>query len=191
MDESVDDWFAREILPLEEALLRYLNRTWSNPADTEDLLQEVYVRLYEAGKKARPLAPKAFALTVARNLMADRIRRGRVVSIGATEDLEALNVLVDELSPETRATARQELIMLACAFDALPPQCRKVVWMRKVEGLSQKQVAERLGVSEGAVEKQVSKGVRSLANSMFGGEAGENRPQAAADLEYTKHDTQR
>jgi RNA polymerase sigma-70 factor (ECF subfamily) len=104
----------------------------------------------------------------ARQLLADCIRRGHIVSIEATADLEVLNVLKDEISPEQRASARQELSRLAQAFDRLPPQCRRVVWMRKVEGISQKQVAERLGISEGAVEKQITKGVRLLASLMFG-----------------------
>lgn len=175
MDESLDSWFAREILPHEAALLRYLARSWSNRDEIHDLRQETYVRVYEAAARARPLSPKSFMFTTARHLMADRIRRGRVVSIEATADLEALNVLVDEISPEQRASARQELGRLAQAFDRLPPQCGRVVWMRKVEGLSQRQVAERLGISEGAVEKQITKGVRLLASLLLGGEGHEPR----------------
>lgn len=175
MDDSLDSWFAREILPHEAALLRYLARTWSNQDEIHDLRQETYVRVYEAAAKARPLAPKSFMFTTARHLMADRIRRGRVVSIEATADLEALNVLIDEISPEQRASARQELGRLAQAFDGLPPQCRRIVWMRKVEGISQKQVAERLGISEGAVEKQITKGVRLLASLFFGHQTRESR----------------
>lgn len=175
MDESLDSWFAREILPHEAALLRYLARSWSNRDEIHDLRQETYVRVYEAAARARPLSPKAFMYTTARHLMADRIRRGRVVSIEATADLEALNVLIDEISPERRASSRQELSLLAQAFDQLPPQCGRVVWMRKVEGLSQKQVAETLGISEGAVEKQITKGVRLLASVLFGGEGQEPR----------------
>jgi RNA polymerase sigma-70 factor (ECF subfamily) len=189
MDESLDSWFAREILPHEEALLRYLARTWSNHDEIHDLRQETYVRVYEAAVRARPLSPKSFMFTIARHLMADRIRRGRVVSIEATADLEALNVLVDEISPEQRASARQELSRLAQAFDRLPPQCRKVVWMRKVEGISQKQVAERLGVSEGAVEKQITKGVRLLASLLFGDDAQESRSNALSK-EHKAHGKQ-
>jgi len=192
MDESLDSWFAREILPHEEVLLRYLARTWSRRDEIYDLRQEIYVRVYEAAARARPLSPKSFMFTTARHLMADRIRRSRVVSIEATGDLEALNVLVDEISPEQRASARQELGRLAQAFDRLPPQCRRVVWLRKVEGLSQKQVAERLGISEGAIEKQITKGVRLLASLLFGGEGHEPRsdiPPSEQGARYGKQHT--
>jgi RNA polymerase sigma-70 factor (ECF subfamily) len=102
--------------------------------------------------------------------MADRLRRERVVSIEAVADIDALNLSVDEISAEQRVSARQELKLLALALDRLPPRCRKVMWLRRVEGLSQREVAERLGVSVKAVEQQVSKGSRLLAQFVLAGE---------------------
>jgi RNA polymerase sigma factor (sigma-70 family) len=168
MDEDLDGWFAREILSHEDSLVRYLVRTWPHRDDVHDLRQDAYVRVYEAAVKARPLAPKSFLFTTARNLMVDRVRRGRVVSIEVRGDLEALNVLVDEISPEQQASAHQQLRRLAEAFDQLPPKCRQVVWLRRVEELSQREVASRLGITEGTVEKHVAKGVRQLADLLFG-----------------------
>lgn len=173
MDESLDAWFAREVLSHEDALVRYLRRTWPNRDEVHDLRQETYIRLYESATKARPLAPKAFLFTTARNLMADRVRRRRIVSIEATGDVDALNVSVDEISPEQITSAHQELRRLAQAFDLLPAKCRDVMWMRKVEGLPQKDVAARMGISEGAVEKHITKGVRMLAQSLFGSDGAE------------------
>ena len=186
MDEELDGWFAREILSHEAALVRYLARTWSNRDEIHDLRQEVYIRVYEAAAKARPQAPKSFLFTTARHLMADRMRRGRIVSIEATGDLEALNVLVDEVSPEQRASARQDLRRLAEAFDRLPPKCRDVVWMRKVEGLSQREVAARMGTTEGAVEKHITKGVRLLARMFYGGEGADGPSDGAASAETAR-----
>jgi RNA polymerase sigma-70 factor (ECF subfamily) len=168
MEEDLDTWFVREVLSHEAALMRYLTRTWSNRDDVHDLRQETYVRVYEAAAKSRPLAAKSFLFTTARHLMADRVRRERIVSIEPTGDLEALNVSVDEISPEQRVNARQELRRLADAFDLLPPKCRAAVWMRKVEGLSQREVAARLGVREGTVEKHITKGIRILASVFYG-----------------------
>lgn len=169
MDEPLENWFAREILSHEDSLVRYLMRTWPNRDDIHDLRQDTYIRVYEAAAKARPLAPKSFLFATARNLMADRVRRRRIVSIEATGDMDALNVSVDEISPEQITSAHQELRRLAEAFDLLPPKCRDVVWMRKVEELSQKEVAVRMHITEGAVEKHITKGVRMLAKSLFGG----------------------
>ncbi len=133
-DEDLDRWFAREILAHEESFVRYLRRVWPNEDDVHDFRQESYVRVYEAAAKARPAFPKSFLFTIARNLITDRVRRERVVSIEAREDLDALNVLIDEISPERRLNSRQELRRLAIAFDRLPPKCREVVWLRSRKG---------------------------------------------------------
>src|SRR3546814_8946980 len=96
---------------------------------------------------SRPTSPRAFLFTTTRHLVTDRLRRGRVVSIEPVGDPAALNVLFDEVSPERRLDAHQILHRLGAAFDRLPPRCREVVWLRRVEELPQKEVAARLGIS--------------------------------------------
>jgi RNA polymerase sigma factor (sigma-70 family) len=169
MEDTLEQWFIREVVAHEGALMRHLSRVWPDRADIRDIRQEVYVRVYEAAGRARPLAPKSFLFATARNLMADRVRRERVVRIEARGELDALNVLVDEITPERRASARQELARLAHAFELLPLRCRDVMWLTKVENLPQREVARRLGINGKAVEKQVSRGIRLLAEALFGG----------------------
>jgi RNA polymerase sigma factor (sigma-70 family) len=167
--EPLKTWFAREILAHEASLLRYLNRCWPRRDEILDLRQEIYVRVYEAAARARPTAPKSFLFTTARHLMTDRLRRSRIVSIEAIGDLTVSGVLVDEVSPERRLDARQELKRLTWALNLLPPKCREVVWLRRVDELPQKQVAQQLGISERTVESHVLKGMRLLADAFFGG----------------------
>src|SRR3954452_18908195 len=164
----LDRWFAAEILPHEAALRRFLSRACHNRAEVPDLCQEVYVRVYESAQRALPSAPKSFLFATARNLLIDRRRRERIVSIDYTQDLDALNFLVDEISPEQRLSARQELRRLAQALDQLSDNCRAVIWLRRVEGLSQREASEKLGMNEGALEGYVSRGVRALAKAVFG-----------------------
>ncbi len=168
MEETLDSWFEREILAHEEALVRYLRRVWPNQDDVHDLRQEAYIRVYEAAGKSRPYAAKSFLFSSARHLMADRVRRSRIVSIEAVGDMDFLNVLVDEITPERQVAGRQELKRLAQAFDGLPPKCRRVLWMRKVEHMPQKEVAMLLGVDEKTVERHVTKGLRRVADYVFG-----------------------
>ncbi len=177
VDKALNDWFAREILTHEAALVRYLARTWPHREDIHDLRQEIYMRVYEAAKRARPHSPKSFLFTTARHLMTDRVRRKRVVSMEAVGDLDALNVPVEEISPERRLHAGQEIMKLARAFGALPPKCREVVWLRRVDELTQKEVASRLNISEKTVESHVVKGTRLLADILFGRNAGREQPR--------------
>jgi RNA polymerase sigma-70 factor (ECF subfamily) len=164
MEESLQSWFKREVLAHEEALMRFLARVWPRRDEIADIRQEAYARVYEAAKKARPQIAKAFLFTTARNLMADRVRRERIVSIRAGRDTDVLNVLVDEISPERQVSAGDELVRLARAFDRLSSKCREVVWLRRVREFSQKEVASHLRLSEKTVEKHLRTGVRLLAH---------------------------
>jgi RNA polymerase sigma-70 factor (ECF subfamily) len=149
--------------------MRFISRVWSRPDEVADIRQETYARVYEAARLARPLAPKAFLFAIARHLMADRIRRERIVSIRAGGDNEFLDFLVDEISPERRVGVHQDLARLAWAFDRLPARCREVVWLRRVKELSQKEVASRLGLMEKTIEKHLRTGARQLAHYMRDG----------------------
>lgn len=184
--DCLQEWFKREIVVHEVALVRFIARVWPSRHEVEDIRQETYMKVYEAAALARPTAPKSFLFAVARNLMADRIRRSRIVSIELKGDLESLNVLVDELSPEERTGAREDFSRLARAFDMLPAACRDVVWLRKVESLSQKEVARRLGVPARTVEKRVARGVRLLAQMVFGDRAP-HRPEALVEKQESDH----
>ena len=168
MQTALDRWFTEEILIHEDALLRYLHRSWRHRDEIHDLRQELYVRVYEAAARAFPTQPKAFLFSSARHLMTDRIRRSKVVSIEPMGDFEPSHVLVDDVSPERWSSGRQSLAQLSAAFDRLPDRCREVVWLRRVEELSQKDVALRMGISEKTVEKHIAKGMRLLADALFG-----------------------
>jgi RNA polymerase sigma-70 factor (ECF subfamily) len=163
---SVEDWFMREVLPLEPMLTRFLQRNWRNEAEINDLRQEAYARIFEAAQRERPSQVKPFLFQVARNLVIDRLRKQSVVSLESVADFDWLNVSDEKPSAESHVAARQELRLLQAALDTLPRRCRQVVVLRKVEGLSQKEVAARMGVTTETVENQVAKGMRLLTQAL-------------------------
>lgn len=169
MNCDLDHWFATEILPHEAALMRYIRRICSRAADVPDLRQDIYIRVYESASATKPHVAKSFLFTTARNLMVDRIRRECVISMDYAQDVDSLNVSIDELSPERRLSARQELSRLSDAFDRLPEKTRAVIWLRRVEGLSQREAARSLGMKEGALESHMCRGLRAIANALLGG----------------------
>jgi len=186
-DEPLDAWFKREILAHEGALVRYLHRMWRYHEEVADLRQEVYVRVYDAARKARPPHPKSFLFATARHLMTDHIRCRRIVAIDTVGDLDALNVPVEEGTPEARTVAYEELRGLAEALDALPPKCREVVWLRRVDDLPQKEVAARLRITQKTVEKHVMKGMRLLADALFSSQPRTDAARGAETDEGQAH----
>jgi RNA polymerase sigma factor (sigma-70 family) len=166
--DALDDWFMREVVSLEPMLTRFLQRNWRNEAEISDLRQEAYARVYEAARRERPQLVKPFLFQTARNLMIDRLRRQSVVSLESMVDVDWLNVSDDRPSSEAYVAARQELRLLQAALDKLPPRCRQVVLLRKVEGFSQREVAKEMGITVETVENQVAKGMRLLAQAIGG-----------------------
>ncbi len=161
---DVDTWFVEEVLPLEPLLMRLLRHHWHDAAEIADLRQETYIRIFEAAKRERPSPVKPFLVTVARNLIIDRLRRKNVVSIETMADMAWENISESSPSPEDRVAAREDLRRMQAALDQLPARCREVIILRRVHGFSQREVARKMGIKEETVESQVVKGMRILAD---------------------------
>ena len=115
--------------------MQFLQRNWRNKSEIDDLRQDVYVRVYEAAKVKIPHPAKPFVFAIARNLLIDRVRHEQVVPIEAVADLDALGVAIDAPGPDRSVIARDELRRLQTAIDRLPPRCRQVVVLSRIEGL--------------------------------------------------------
>jgi len=165
---EVKAWFVREVLPLETALMQYLHHNMGKSGDAADLRQDVYVRVCEAARRQVPNPVRPFVFTIARNLLIDRMRHEQVVPIEAVSDLEALNVAIEAPGAERAVMARDELRRLQIALDRLSPRCREVVVLARIEGLSGRVIAARLGISESAVSQQLDNGMRALADVLYG-----------------------
>jgi RNA polymerase sigma-70 factor (ECF subfamily) len=165
-DES-SRWFQQHVLPHEPMLRAWLQSRFSAERDIDDIVQEVYVRLLRARAKGEVASPKAFIFAVARNLAVDRVRHREVARAEPLVESEALDVLEEgEGIPETIAH-NQELEFLTEAIQSLPERCRQIFTLRKVYGLSQPEIAKRLGLSENTVSAQLTIGVRKCMELML------------------------
>jgi RNA polymerase sigma-70 factor (ECF subfamily) len=165
---EVEAWFVREVLPLESMLMRFLHQNWRNKADIEDFRQEIYAQVLTAAESGLPERTKPFVLTTARNLLIDRVRREHVVPIDAVSDLDALGVAIDEPGPERNVIARDVLRRLQDSLDRLPPRCREAFTLKRLEGLSRAEVAQRMGISERMVTEHMAQAVCQLADMLYG-----------------------
>ena len=172
----LEEWFVREVLPLEAILMQYLKRVRHNRADVDDLCQEVYVRVCEAALQEAPRSARSFVFTVARNLVIDEMRKEQVVPIDAVADLEALNVAAEIPAPDRSLIAREDLRRLQAALDELPPRCREAVVMRKIEGIARRDIAARMNIAEKTVARHITEGICALANALYGDGATRRRP---------------
>jgi RNA polymerase sigma-70 factor (ECF subfamily) len=159
---KVDDWFTGEVLPFEVLLMQFLQHNWRDKSEIADLRQEVYVRVYEAATQRVPEKPKQFLFATARNLLIDRVRKAQIVPIAAATDLETLEVAADEPGPDRVLVARDELRRMRDALDRLQPRWREAIILGRIEGLSRREIAQRMGVTELTAAQYLSLGISAL-----------------------------
>ena len=190
LDGAVDDvertrWFMHHILPHEAALKGWLTRRWGPAAfDIDDIVQESYALLAERERMDDILNPRAYLFQVAHSLVVRSIRRARIVSILAIEDLGMVDFADDAATPEQNAIAHDDLRQLARIIASMPGQTREAFILRRVRGLSQREIASRMGLSENTVEKHIVRGIRWLGDWFASG--GNPPAKTSSQLEREK-----
>ena len=141
------------------ALRRYLSRFFSRAQDVEDALQEVFVRAFAAEARSAILMPRAYLFRVAKHVALNEISRRKNSATDSVEDFADPDVVGSGNQPglEQQVDGRRRLALFARAVASLPGQCRKVLVLKKIDGLSQREIAARLGIAESTVEKHLAK----------------------------------
>jgi RNA polymerase sigma-70 factor (ECF subfamily) len=154
-DPEMAAWFDAEVRPHEASLRAWLRAKFPRAGDADDLVQESFLRMLRAQAEGSIRNPKAFLFATARNLALDLFRRRRVVQFEPLVGIEDSLVETDSRSCSESLNARQELAILIEAIDALPPRCREIMILQKMHGLSNQQIAERMGISINTVNAQL------------------------------------
>lgn len=156
-------WFAEEVQPHESSLRAYLQGAARSPSDVDDLLQESYLRLLRAYAQTPIRSVKSLLFAIARNAVRDAIRRRTVASEIPISETNSSHVIDQSPGVVELVNRRQEQAWLAEAIGLLPQRCREVLLLRKIHGISQKEIALMLGITVNTVETLVSKGARRCA----------------------------
>jgi RNA polymerase sigma-70 factor (ECF subfamily) len=166
-------WLAAHVLPHEAALRAWLKGKSGLRFDIDDIIQETYAILAAKANIDAINNPKTYAFQVAYSVILQQLRHSRVVPITAVADITLLDSETFDPSPEQAAVARDELARVRRAIEALPRQTRTAFVMRRVEGLSQQEIAKRMKLSEHTIEKHIARGIKTLlAQFGRGGKAG-------------------
>jgi RNA polymerase sigma factor (sigma-70 family) len=174
-------WFLRQVLPHEPALRSWLGRRQRLGIDADDIIQEAYAVLAERESVDDIRHPRAYLFQIANSLVVRHVRRARVVSIQAVDNLDQSGFAEDAATPEQLAIDRDELRRLAKAIAAMPGQTREAFILRRVHGLSQREIAVRMRLSENTVEKHIARGIRCLIN--WFGDGGNSTIQTSKGLD--------
>jgi len=181
-------WFLRNILPHEPALRTWLVRRQPIGLEVDDIIQESYAILADLDTVEGIRHPRAYLYQVARSVITRHVRRARVISIHAVEELSQLEHADDRPSPEQVTIDRDELRRMAQAIGAMPNKTQEAFILRRVDGLSQREIATCMAISENTVEKHISRGIRFLID--WFGHGGKALAEASreTDLEIASRD---
>lgn len=157
--EDHSRWFKEEVQPHGAQLKAYIHNSFPGVPDVDDVVQESYLRIWRR-QLTRPVeSAKSFLFKIARHLAIDTVRHHKRSPIDSVADLAALDVLDGKPNAAEAACTNEELDLLLDAIESLPPRCREIVILRKLRGLSQKEIAFKLGITERTVEVQGTKGL--------------------------------
>ena len=126
-----------------------------------ELTQEACLRLLSLSGREAIRHPQAFLYRTARNLAFDYLRKYRVEALHLTDFDEAAHVPIDQPSAEQALLDKERVDELLATIRSMPSRCRQVFLMHRLYELRYREIAERLNMSESAVEKNI---MRALAH---------------------------
>ncbi|WP_146180238.1 RNA polymerase sigma factor [Opitutus sp. ER46] len=165
-DPEISRWFAEQVQPHEAALRAWLHHRFPDETEVDDVVQEAYIRLLRAATPCAIHSPKAFLFAVARNLALDRVRHRQSLPTQGFVDSDLSSVLDTNEDVVSAINRQQELALLTTAIQSLPDRCRQIFTLRKVYGLSQREIADRLGISVSTVSAQLTIGFNKCSEYM-------------------------
>lgn len=159
-------WVGSQMLPHESDVRRWLRKRVASDAAIDDIVQEAYCRVAALSSIAHIDNGRAYFFRAVSSIFIDQLRRARVVRIDSVTEIGSLNVVDEEPSPERVVSARRDLARVKRLIEDLPAKCRRIMELRRIDGLPQREVAERLGVTENVVEAQSIRGLRLVMKAL-------------------------
>jgi RNA polymerase sigma factor (sigma-70 family) len=153
------------LVEMRDELKRFMLSRQCDPAEVDDLLQDLFVKL-TTGKTGPVGNPRAYLYQMANNLLLDR-RRGRHRQ-AQRDDSWARSQFGQDLredpaaSPERVAIDRNLLVQVEVTLSEMPERTADILRRYRLEGQSQKVIAEQIGISLSAVEKHLQRAYRVL-----------------------------
>lgn len=159
-----EDAAARAYAECFRELAGFLRRLCGDASVAEDIAQEAGLKLIGLARRERVDDPRAFLFHVAANLARNHMRH-RLIVAGYVDAQAEPDPAV---GADHVAQAREELAAVAQAIEAMPPRPRDVLLLARVEGLTNKEIAARLGLAPKTVENHLTRALKELSGWLSG-----------------------
>lgn len=157
--------FAQEYNRLCRYALTYVHDTHQ----AEDIVQETFIKIWE-GKRDLIASPdiRFYLITAVRNNCISALRKLKSQPVHYTEETPEPEPEISFTTAQHKEAANEQSKRITAALNNLPPKCREVFLLIKMQGLSYKQAAETLNISIKTVENQMGKAIKVLRESIAG-----------------------
>ncbi len=137
------------------SLWRFLRFKTGDDCTADDLLQDMWFRV-ERAQAGQLRDPEAFLKVIARNLVTDWRRHQKLIARHSAPLELALDAACEQPSAFDQLASRQAFALLVSIIEELPPKRRKAFLLHRFGGLKMVEVAKRMGITAGTVERQVA-----------------------------------
>lgn len=139
-------------------ILHFLRKRTDNASDAADMTQDVFTQWLDYRDRAKVEQPRAFLFQMARNLLRDHWRKQKVRQTAHFDpaEMDAEPIADEQNDPMAAAQRLQRLEQLKEVLAELSPRRREALMLHRFEGLSQAQIAARMGISTSMVEKHIA-----------------------------------
>lgn len=159
---DVERWYGE----YHARLLKFLRRSLRTETDAQDVSQEVFLRLLRIPEDRVVEYPQAYLFRVAVNVLNDWHADQRMFETRPPDDFDKLETARES---EEDHDARKRLEAIDRALQTLPGHYRATIMLKTRDGLSYKEIARHLGVSERMVKRYVVKGYARLREKLQSG----------------------
>lgn len=157
------NWFAEEVQQHEAALRGYLRSNFPS-LDTDDVVQESYLKLMRARTSRGIASTKAYLFSIARNTALTLFQRRRIYSETPVNELPEWRVLDGGQDAAEAFATRERWDLMSQAIAELPERCGEVMCLAVLRGCSNAEIAAALGMSENTVRVHLARGIRKCAD---------------------------
>lgn len=163
-EKTEENVILEAFMACRDALMRSIMKMSAQQEDVDDILQETFLRVFNADKKTRITSPQDYLFVVSRNLVIKGLsRQSREI---VTEIDDAL-LGVDDVPIDMTLHYKEKFEAFNKALRSLPEKNRRAILLRKFYGLSHNEIAKKMNVSVSSVEKYISGGVKQCKQILY------------------------